>query len=101
MHIEQSPVGKVLSSMAIVPPMEESRWIMWTLKPLSARSRAACIPPMPPPAISTDPRLVLFPFFFMLLQLLQEYCAVDEVPVGLQFFRRDVHGRPDDLGNKK
>src|SRR5512135_2262874 len=54
-HMEQSPVGKVLSSMTIVPPIDESFWTIWTLSPLSARSRAACIPPMPPPTTRTAP----------------------------------------------
>ena len=57
MHIAQSPVGKVLSSEDIVPPIEDSLCTRWTLKPLSARSSAACMPPMPPPTTRTDPRL--------------------------------------------
>ena len=57
MHMAQSPVGKVLSSITMVPPTEVSFWTICTLKPLSARSSAACMPPMPPPTIRTEPRL--------------------------------------------
>ena len=57
MHMAQSPVGNVLSSRAIVPPMDGSSLTMWTSRPLLARSRAACIPPIPEPTTSTEPVL--------------------------------------------
>ena len=54
-HIEQSLVGNVLSSLDIVPPIDDSSLIMWTRRPLLARSSAACIPPIPEPTTNTDP----------------------------------------------
>src|SRR3990172_159368 len=41
MHMEQSFVGKVLSSWAILPPMAGALSARYTLKPVLARSRAA------------------------------------------------------------
>src|SRR5512136_2922924 len=54
MHIEQSFVGNVLSSWAILPPMLGVFSTMWTIIPLSARSRSAWIPATPPPITITD-----------------------------------------------
>ena len=54
MQAEQSMVGKVLSSLAMVPPMVVSFSTMVTLRPASARSSAACMPATPPPMTSTS-----------------------------------------------
>ena len=59
MHIEQSLVGKVLSSWAMAPPMVGLLSTRYTLKPDSARSREDCIPEMPPPTTITAPTLSL------------------------------------------
>src|SRR5512137_1736092 len=76
MHIEQSFVGKVLSSWAIVPPMLGVPSSMYTLYPESARSRAACMPAGPPPTMRTAPTVFssviqcrLLPYWPQLLQL--------------------------------
>ena len=53
MHIEQSIVGKVLSSCAILPPMLGDFSTRYTLKPLLARSNEACMPDIPPPITNT------------------------------------------------
>src|SRR4030042_3470669 len=55
MHVEQSLVGKVLSSCAIAPPIDGLLSPRDTLNPASARSSAACVPAMPPPTTSTAP----------------------------------------------
>ena len=47
--MEQSSVGKVLSSCDILPPMVVSFSIRYTLYPASPRSMAALSPAMPPP----------------------------------------------------
>src|SRR5512136_1441006 len=54
MQIEQSFVGNVLSSWAILPPMLGVFSTMWTIIPLSARSRDACMPATPPPITMTS-----------------------------------------------
>src|SRR3990172_9068222 len=54
-HMAQSPVGKVLSRRTMLPPMEGWRSTRYTLKPLSARSRLACIPAIPAPMTRTEP----------------------------------------------
>mgnify|MGYP005624780881 CR=1 FL=1 len=54
-HMEQSLVGKVLSSLAITPPMAGDFSTRCTKKPEFARSKAACMPAIPPPTIATDP----------------------------------------------
>src|SRR5271169_1018310 len=54
-HMAQSLVGKVLSSCAITPPIAALRSDRYTLIPPLARSRAACIPPIPPPTTSAAP----------------------------------------------
>src|SRR3972149_3197696 len=56
-HIEQSFVGKVLSSWPITPPMLEDCSTKYTLKPKSATSKAACTPATPPPTTRTAPIL--------------------------------------------
>jgi hypothetical protein len=53
--MEQSLVGKVLSNWAIIPPMAGDFSTKWTKKPEFARSKAAWIPAMPPPATITEP----------------------------------------------
>ena len=53
MQLEQSTVGKVLSSFAILPPMWLSRSTRSTSRPASAQSRAAWMPATPPPMTST------------------------------------------------
>ena len=58
MHIEQSLVGKVLSSCAIFPPMVGARSTRKTLKPEVARSSAAWMPLIPPPTTRTSPKFV-------------------------------------------
>ena len=52
MQEEQSSVGKVLSSWAILPPMVGFDSTISTSNPASAISRAVCIPAMPPPITS-------------------------------------------------
>ena len=47
--MEQSFVGNTLSNRAILPPIEGSFSTRYTLKPISARSSAACIPATPAP----------------------------------------------------
>ncbi len=59
MHMEQSLVGKVLSSWAILPPMVGARSTRKTRKPEVARSRAAWMPLIPPPTTITSPKLLL------------------------------------------
>src|ERR1019366_4632707 len=54
-HMAQSLVGNVLSSCAMTPPMAAPRSDKYTLMPPLARSRAACIPPMPPPPTRAAP----------------------------------------------
>jgi hypothetical protein len=54
-HIAQSLVGKVLSSCAMTPPMAGPRSAKYTLMPPLARSRAACMPPIPPPTTRAAP----------------------------------------------
>ena len=58
-HIEQSLVGKVLSSWVIIPPMVGDFSTRLTLYPLSARSREAWMPAIPAPITITEP---IFPF---------------------------------------
>ena len=53
MQIEQSRVGKVLSSCAIRPPIDGSFSIRYTCCPWSARSKAAVMPAIPPPMMRT------------------------------------------------
>ena len=53
MQAEQSTVGKVLSSLAILPPMVGWRSTSTTGTPPSAQSRAAWMPATPPPMMST------------------------------------------------
>ncbi len=53
-QIEQSLVGNVLSNFTIDPPIEGDLSNNTTLNPLSATSRAACIPPIPAPIMSTS-----------------------------------------------
>ncbi len=52
MQAAQSSVGKVLSRRAMFPPIVDSRSTRYTSRPVSASSRAAWIPAMPPPTIS-------------------------------------------------
>ena len=54
MQAEQSMVGKVLSSLAMTPPMVVSFSTMVTLRPASARSSAAWMPATPPPMTRTS-----------------------------------------------
>ena len=54
MQAEQSMVGKVLSSLAMTPPMVVCFSTMVTLSPASARSRAAWMPATPPPMTRTS-----------------------------------------------
>jgi hypothetical protein len=58
MHMEQSLVGNVLSSWAMVPPMLAPDSSRYTLNPESARSRDACMPAGPPPTTSTAPTVL-------------------------------------------
>ena len=51
--MEQSLVGKVLSSCAITPPMLGFFSIRETSIPISAKSSAAWIPAIPPPITAT------------------------------------------------
>ncbi len=51
--MEQSIVGKVLSSWLIRPPMLGPRSTKWTFTRASARSSAAWMPAMPPPNTRT------------------------------------------------
>ncbi len=66
-HIAQSLVGNVLSSWLIAPPIAEDFSTRWTRYPESARSRAACIPEIPPPNTRTLPftssDMGWFPFY--------------------------------------
>jgi len=57
-HIAQSLVGKVLSNSAITPPTPVLFSTTCTLNPESAKSRAACIPAIPPPTTRTEPFLL-------------------------------------------
>ena len=59
MHIEQSFVGNVLSSCDIIPPIHGFVSDRYTFIPDPARSRAACIPPIPPPTTSAEPTFIL------------------------------------------
>ena len=55
-HIAQSLVGKVLSNWDMTPPMAELRSTKINVIAAElARSRAACIPAMPPPTTITAP----------------------------------------------
>src|SRR4030042_1403143 len=62
-HMEQSFVGNVLSSCAMVPPMLVDSSRRYTLKPESARSKDACMPATPPPTTRTAPTFssIFFP----------------------------------------
>jgi len=64
-HMAHSLVGKVLSSWAIVPPMAGEASTRYTKKPLDARSKAACIPAMPPPTTITAPTVSRFGSWFI------------------------------------
>src|SRR5665811_510912 len=64
MHMEQSFVGNVLSSIAMMPPIEGPLSIRYALNPDSARSSAACIPPIPPPTTRTEPLSAIFLLYF-------------------------------------
>ena len=63
-HIEQSFVGNVLSSCDIVPPIQGFFSTRYTFIPDSARSSAACIPPIPPPRTSTEPIFLVLSSIF-------------------------------------
>ena len=52
--MEQSLVGNVLSSLTIAPPIVEVLSMITTLYPLSAMSRADCIPEIPAPIMRTS-----------------------------------------------
>ena len=54
MQEEQSSVGKVLSTRAMLPPMVGSRSTRVTGMPASAMSMAAWMPAMPPPMTRTS-----------------------------------------------
>ncbi len=56
MQDEQSSVGKTLLSPTITPPIDGVRSTRSTSKPCSPRSRAACMPAMPPPITSASYR---------------------------------------------
>ena len=80
-HVEQSRVGKVLSSWIILPPMEgpSSSIVTWT--PHEASSRAAVMPAIPPPTTRT--------FFF----------AHDPFTVSMQLVSQFVHvGNDPEVG---
>src|SRR5512137_1357818 len=61
MHMEQSLVGKVLSSCAMWPPIDGSRSMRWTWIPCAAMSRAACMPATPAPTTTTSPMVCILP----------------------------------------
>jgi len=59
MQMEQSRVGKFLSSTAITPPMVGARSTSTTLAPPLARSSEAWMPAIPPPMTMTAPLIFL------------------------------------------
>jgi hypothetical protein len=79
--MEQSIVGNVLSSWAILPPMLGDFSTRYTLIPRLATSKAACIPAMPPPITRTALFPMPIPWLFhnkyylkkMPLRLIKEY----------------------------
>ena len=54
MHMEQSFVGKVLSNLAIIPPMLAVSSTRYTLLPYLAAFNAALIPAIPAPIIKME-----------------------------------------------